>query len=687
MPVPPNLLRLYFASAEMSDVGRERKNNEDSVLRLPSHGVFCVADGMGGAAEGEFASKAVVDAIRTEFAQIRDPAEAALERTKVELVGAALNKASQLIKNRADSRGDSGCGSTAVVLVFGRSGARRAVAIHAGDSRLYRCRGRRLKQITRDHSFVAAIKAEEDASVPAMFRGMIMNAVGLKPSVEPEVTPCTVRHGDTFLLCSDGLTNMLSDPKILRILRDGKESGIDVTAARLVKEANEAGGKDNISVVLVRVSFKADETGASAQGAAGSSDVTSETISTETPISSVDPWDVQHLGAMGRIRDAIGGSHIYVFAVLWVRRYWKQLIVPAALVVAMFGFATAGIVGSCRGIGGQGARDRNKQAMGTGGVAAGLPDSRTPEQRQRDFEDAQRNIGQMMQDAQRTGRWGKLHSEVMRHRAQGDVFVQLLLARPKYENWHSEWIRVYEDDVDPAAAYRKRRKAVEKVLARAERKTFEMADVSWKGERAELADQHCRLLYNDQWRLLRMIEEVTDSQAALLKALRSVLAADPEQVWRFAAAGGPGGGEIIKAKAVAIEDHTKQLGKWLSAAARGPMSTDEILACPSHLLPSIRSDAMAVWGLLWHMIDKLPTGLAVYEREIEDSADFAKLAGRAGAVRDRIVEARTGNKWDLAEWVDKVDYDDLVSLLASLVRMQKMVSDRTEAGAVQAPGA
>jgi len=243
----------YLSSADITDVGRVRKNNEDSVLRLPEQGVFCVADGMGGVQGGEVASKATVDALREEFSASPDAPFAVTASASARLVGRAVNRASQWIKARSDDRGIAGTGSTVVVLVFDRVTPSKAMILHAGDSRVYRCRADKLVQLSKDHSVAAAAGLPDDKTLPPMFRGVITRAVGLENTVQLEETPTDVAPGDQFLLCSDGLDKMVSDKHIQKLLRKHRDDDVQTAARMLIDEALKAGGEDNVSVILVRV--------------------------------------------------------------------------------------------------------------------------------------------------------------------------------------------------------------------------------------------------------------------------------------------------------------------------------------------------------------------------------------------------------------------------------------------------
>jgi protein phosphatase len=244
----------YFESAEVSDIGRKRKNNEDACLRIAAHGIFCVADGMGGQMGGDIASETIVTTLQEVFEKISSEEDSTLPK-RVAFFRAAANRASKWIKDFADEKVVGQMGSTLVALVIDPRDPRRAVGLHAGDSRLYRFRNGELKQITVDHSAVNALAAKlgiPPEQVPAKYQNELLRAVGLAESVELEKTPVDVATGDTFLICSDGLTKMLSDSVITKMMKDGLQSGVQSLAQSLINAANEAGGKDNVTVVLIK---------------------------------------------------------------------------------------------------------------------------------------------------------------------------------------------------------------------------------------------------------------------------------------------------------------------------------------------------------------------------------------------------------------------------------------------------
>src|SRR5665213_3304455 len=244
----------YFESAEVSDVGRKRKNNEDACLRIPERGVFCVADGMGGQAGGDLASEAITTTLQQVFTKA-GPEEDATFARRIMLFRKATNQASKWIKNFADDKVLGQMGSTVVALVIDPRNPARAAALHAGDSRLYRYRKGAFKQITADHSAVAALAAKLGVTpdkIPAKYQNELLRAVGLTEAVELEKTPVEIISGDVYLICSDGLSKMQSDEQIAKILKAGEKDSIANVAQKLINAANEAGGKDNVTVVLVK---------------------------------------------------------------------------------------------------------------------------------------------------------------------------------------------------------------------------------------------------------------------------------------------------------------------------------------------------------------------------------------------------------------------------------------------------
>ena len=247
----------HLSAAGITDVGAKRKNNEDSIVLLPDYGIYCVADGMGGAQGGEVASAEVVSQVESSFAGLPLPAAVSSINGRGKMVVRALNRASRVVKKYSEERGISGTGSTAVVLAFDEKDPTRAMVLHAGDSRAYRLRDRTLVQLSADHTVAAAAGITDDNDLPPMFRGVVTRAVGVKAKVEVERTPLEVRPGDLYLLASDGLDKMVSDARMAEIMLAHPVDQLQAMAKALVDEANKCGGVDNVSVVIVYVGLNA----------------------------------------------------------------------------------------------------------------------------------------------------------------------------------------------------------------------------------------------------------------------------------------------------------------------------------------------------------------------------------------------------------------------------------------------
>ncbi|HEU5199064.1 MAG TPA: Stp1/IreP family PP2C-type Ser/Thr phosphatase [Ktedonobacterales bacterium] len=246
--------QLRLEVAELTDVGRRRDSNEDNLTRLvpkdpklmdQKGAIFVVADGMGGHAAGEVASEIAVETIREEYydSASEDVAEALLR---------AIKQANQVIYERAtEQAGRAGMGTTCVAVVA-RGGV--AYIANVGDSRVYLIRDGQIRQVTNDHSWVAeqvraGMLTEEQARTHA-HRNVITRALGTQPEVDADLFIEPIQDGDLFLLCSDGLSGPVPDPDLNRIVLAGSPQ----EAVRdLIAQANEQGGPDNITAVLIHV--------------------------------------------------------------------------------------------------------------------------------------------------------------------------------------------------------------------------------------------------------------------------------------------------------------------------------------------------------------------------------------------------------------------------------------------------
>lgn len=245
--IPGGMKPQQFRIHSRTDVGKRRKRNEDSLGVIARHGIFVVADGMGGVDGGDYSSRKVVEMISGMFEQI-EPENLAFS-DKLNLLEKTINEASAHIKKEAESRGICGMGTTVVALCFNLQDMREACVLHVGDSRAYRYRHHDLQAMTIDHSMAAESGLSDSALVPVFMAGVITRAVGVREDVLIDRTPVDVRKGDLFILCSDGLYNMVRRPQFCAILQ---HKPLD-PAAELVMAANDSGGFDNITVILVEV--------------------------------------------------------------------------------------------------------------------------------------------------------------------------------------------------------------------------------------------------------------------------------------------------------------------------------------------------------------------------------------------------------------------------------------------------
>jgi PPM family protein phosphatase len=228
--------------AGRTDVGRQRTANEDSLVVRPP--LFAVADGMGGAKAGEVASALAVEAVES-ARESEEPAEAQL----ADIVRAANRRIYELAVADESRRG---MGTT---LTLAKVHGDEVSLAHVGDSRAYRVRDGELTQLTRDHSLVAELERSGQITAEAAEhhpqRSIITRALGPEPDVEVDTYTLAGREGDLFLICSDGLTSMISDDEVASILRSAPS--LEEAADALVRAANQSGGKDNITVILFRL--------------------------------------------------------------------------------------------------------------------------------------------------------------------------------------------------------------------------------------------------------------------------------------------------------------------------------------------------------------------------------------------------------------------------------------------------
>ena len=247
-------------SASLTDPGRVRDHNEDCIESRPEIGLYVLADGMGGYNAGEVASGMATSLIADgliESWRPREVSKLAREDAKVlseKLIREQVARANTAIFTTSQNNPEcAGMGTTLVVCLFFDN---FLTVAHIGDSRLYRLRGESMDQVTRDHSLLqeqldSGLITPEEAKL-SQNKNLVTKALGIDPTVEPELHVYEAEPDDTYLLCSDGLNDMVEDEEI-RLTLITLKTNPSLTVQQLVQAANDNGGRDNVSAMLVRV--------------------------------------------------------------------------------------------------------------------------------------------------------------------------------------------------------------------------------------------------------------------------------------------------------------------------------------------------------------------------------------------------------------------------------------------------
>lgn len=279
----------------LTDVGRKRRHNEDAYLLDEQRGLFVVADGMGGHAAGEVASRITVESIQEFIAATEEEHDSSWPfgfNNRVSMEGnrltTAVEKANEKVMRAVQNRPElKGMGTTVVAALFDED---RATLVHVGDSRAYLFRGGELRRLTDDHSWVqeqvnAGILSEDEAKSHPL-KNVVTRALGGAAHVSVDLIEVPTQPGDRFLLCSDGLTGMVTDEEIADSFA---APSLEKTVRTLVDTANDRGGVDNITAILVEVQGEKGEDSKSKKSVKrshGSGESTAVTI--ESPVGS-DP--------------------------------------------------------------------------------------------------------------------------------------------------------------------------------------------------------------------------------------------------------------------------------------------------------------------------------------------------------------------------------------------------------------
>ena len=255
-------MSIKLKAAGSTDVGKKRGHNEDNLCLLPEQNLYLVADGMGGHASGEVASQIAVDTVAEFYEETSEDKELTwpykMEKGldyEENRMAASIKLANLRIFEKAknDPSTHHGMGTTIVATYI--SGDTVYLG-HVGDSRIYRLRDKKLEQVTDDHSLLndyikmKDLTEEEIENFP--HKNVIVRALGMKETVQVDVNSEDPRVGDIYLLCSDGLCDMIKDDEIRDIMVKHKKN-LDKCVDKLIKAANENGGNDNITIVLVEI--------------------------------------------------------------------------------------------------------------------------------------------------------------------------------------------------------------------------------------------------------------------------------------------------------------------------------------------------------------------------------------------------------------------------------------------------
>jgi protein phosphatase len=249
-----NAFKRNEESAGLTDVGLRRNHNEDAIFLSDEAGLYLVADGMGGLSFGEVASAMVVETVSTKFiTSNREKPSLLLEEAILEANRRIFQYSQEKVKILDGTETLTGPGTLGTTIVALALSSETASVANVGDSRAYRLRNDRLERLTEDHTLAAMQPPTGEAplaTIPSRLKHILTRAVGVEAKVKIDLREERVRPGDLFLLCSDGLTNMIPDARIEEIL--STSSSIQSSCETLIKEANRNGGKDNISCVLIR---------------------------------------------------------------------------------------------------------------------------------------------------------------------------------------------------------------------------------------------------------------------------------------------------------------------------------------------------------------------------------------------------------------------------------------------------
>jgi protein phosphatase len=234
----------FVIFAGLSDIGLTRQNNEDVWVALPEIGLFALADGMGGHRAGEVAAKDAIEGL-TYYLKKQNTNDLNTLRSAIEYAN------QQVYEKGSSLEACRGMGTTLCCLQWTKD---EIIYAHVGDSRIYRYRDQKLEQLTHDHSLLAQWLAQgnnpKDTDKPIPYKNIITRSVGTSKKANPEICTTTHKPGDLFILCSDGLSDVLIPTDIEQIIT--RSETLDLMASRLIEKAKIKGSNDNITVLIVQ---------------------------------------------------------------------------------------------------------------------------------------------------------------------------------------------------------------------------------------------------------------------------------------------------------------------------------------------------------------------------------------------------------------------------------------------------
>lgn len=252
---------MKLIASGQTNVGRKRAHNEDNLLLVEAENLFVVADGMGGHASGEVASQIAVESVGDFFRRTSEndevtwpyKEEKGLRYEENRLVTGIKLANQRVFETAGSDKALKGMGTTIVSALFTDGTAYMG---HVGDSRAYRIRDGAIEQITEDHSllndYIKANKLTPEEIEAFPHKNVIVRALGMRDTVRVDISRLNPQTGDVFLLCSDGLSGMVTDPDMLSIV-EAANGDLDAAATALIASANENGGVDNVTVILVKI--------------------------------------------------------------------------------------------------------------------------------------------------------------------------------------------------------------------------------------------------------------------------------------------------------------------------------------------------------------------------------------------------------------------------------------------------